>query len=80
MQTMICTGDSLCCIREEPQLQKMGEYVFHMERMLNEMKFFRQKKQETKDRLQNEYDVAEEQEAREQVYTMLEPHLDNIIV
>ena len=48
-------------------MQKMGEYVFHLERMLNEMKFFRQKKQETRDRLQNEYDVAEVQEAREQV-------------
>jgi hypothetical protein len=53
--------------REEPQLQKMGEYVFHLERMLNEMKFHRQKKQDTKDRLQNEYEVAEDQEAREQV-------------
>ena len=52
--------------REEPQLQKMGEYVFHLERMLNEMKFFRQKKQDTRDKLQNEFDVAEEQEAREQ--------------
>jgi hypothetical protein len=53
--------------REEPQLQKMGDYVLHLERMLNEMKFHRQKKQVTRDQLQNEYTVSEEMENREQV-------------
>jgi hypothetical protein len=48
-------------------MEKMGEFVHHLERMLNEMKFFRQRKQIEKDRLQNEFEVAEEMEAREQV-------------
>jgi hypothetical protein len=48
-------------------MEKMGEFVHHLERMLNEMKFFRQRKQMEKDRLQNEFEVAEEMEAREQV-------------
>ena len=51
---------------EAPQLQKMGDLVFHLERMLNEMKFFRNKKQQQKDELQNEFDVSEAQEAAEQ--------------
>ena len=35
--------------------------------MLNEMKFFRQKKQDRRDMLKHEFDVAEHQEQREQV-------------
>ena len=58
--------DSHAC-SEAPQLEKIGHYVFHMERMLNEIKFFRQKKQQQMADLQNEFDVAEEQESREQV-------------
>jgi hypothetical protein len=57
--------------REEPQLQKMGDYVLHLERMLNEMKFHRQKKQLTRDSLLNEYTVAEDMEAREQARAYL---------
>jgi len=53
-------------IKEEPQVTKMSEYVFHLERMLNEMKFFRQKKQDRRDMLKHEFDVAEHQEQREQ--------------
>jgi hypothetical protein len=65
----------------------MGEFVHHLERMLNEMKFFRQKKQIEKDRLQNDFELAEDMEAREQVsafprasclcitaYTPFKPH------
>ena len=49
----------------------MGDYVLHLERMLNEMKFHRQKKQITRDQLQNEYTVSEEMENREQVLFMV---------
>mmetsp|Transcript_86802 Transcript_86802/g.140738 ORF Transcript_86802/g.140738 Transcript_86802/m.140738 type:complete len:741 (-) Transcript_86802:404-2626(-) len=53
-------------MREEPKLDKMGVYVFHLEKMLNDFKFFRQRKQIAKDTLQNEFEVAEAQESREQ--------------
>jgi len=56
--------------REEPQLDKMGVYVFHLEKMLNDFKFFRQRKQIAKDTLQNEFEVAEDQESREQVLSL----------
>jgi len=53
-------------LEEQPHLEKMSDHVFKLERMMNEMKYHRQRRQKQKDALENEIAVAAEQEEREQ--------------
>mmetsp|Transcript_50027 Transcript_50027/g.122125 ORF Transcript_50027/g.122125 Transcript_50027/m.122125 type:complete len:792 (+) Transcript_50027:21-2396(+) len=51
---------------DEERCQRMGEYVFKVERMLNDMRFMRLHKQRQRDTLSNELSVVAAQEQREQ--------------
>jgi len=51
---------------EAPAILRVGEYVFKLERLLNEMRFERQRRQGRRDELDHEIEVTGEQEDREQ--------------
>ena len=51
---------------EAPAMSRMGEYCFKLERILNEMRFERQRRQAKRDALDHEIKVTGEQEFREQ--------------
>lgn len=51
---------------EQPQMERQSDYVFKLERIMNEMKWERQRRQAKKEKLENEIAVSAEQESREQ--------------